>query len=381
MSAVDFDLNNKRRIGAFLLLKDKCSYHELERLHIRSCINNNNLPFIYFSSFFSHAKDVCSLSLSFLINEEISNSTGRDGVSHLLDQVIREKHYSNGIQVNGEGIRFCDFKLKLTLEETTDLLINRFDGLLGSHMLDFQVSFFSAFEFWITKLYDVYRDELSAEFEARRRKKYLKLLANYQACDEAGREKVLDDLIKLPGAYMSFPDKLNAVFKKVDQQRYRRDLTSDRALIDFLRQNRNTVHNGGVHIGRATELLHGGKCFRLETGKPAYNENYNDLIALVGELVDIYAEILRSIEGLLPTNYCEMQHDTVSLNWVSIAAEAFLQSCDSEADVHAEVALSCFADVGLSEPKARKLLEFLRELRAAPEKPFSILELLACDLG
>ncbi|TNZ83367.1 hypothetical protein, partial [Vibrio parahaemolyticus] len=122
----DFDSNNKSRIGAFLSLKDKCFYHESERLGIRFHVNNNNLPFIYFSSFFSHMRDVCDLSILFLINEEVSNSIGRKPYPKLIEEVVSEGFYSKKIMVNNDEVVFENIKIKFTLEEIRDLFVNKF---------------------------------------------------------------------------------------------------------------------------------------------------------------------------------------------------------------------------------------------------------------
>ncbi|EMN7257863.1 hypothetical protein WB876_004217 [Vibrio vulnificus] len=375
----DFDSNNKSRIGAFLSLKDKCFYHESERLGIRFHVNNNNLPFIYFSSFFSHMRDVCDLSILFLINEEVSNSIGRKPYPKLIEEVVSEGFYSKKIMVNNDEVVFENIKIKFTLEEIRDLFVNKFNGMLGSQILDFQVSAFSSFEFWVSKIYEMNKEKIESDLMKSRELKYSKLIDKYREASESDKSKILQKIIKLPGGFVSFPDKLNCIFKLVDKDKYRRNINEDKDIISFLRANRNTVHNGGVHKGKDHLLLHNNKSFVLESDKPAYNENYNDLIALIGELVDIYSEILFSLDSMTPDLYTEGQYNTRSLNLLSVACKEFVTGT-VEDEIKDELTLSFFNDIGLNHGKSQRLLQHLKDLIPTTDQEIEILTLLSCDL-
>ena len=375
----DFDSNNKSRIGAFLSLKDKCFYHESERLGIRFHINNNNLPFIYFSSFFSHMRDVCDLSILFLINEEISNGVGRKPYPKLIEEVMAEGFYSNKITVNNEVVIFDNIKVKFTLEENKELLVNKFNGMLGSQILDFQVSAFSSFEFWISKLYETHKDEFESDLINSRELKYISLIEKHQNASESDKNKILQKIIKLPGGFFSFPDKINSIFKIIDKDKYRRNINRDKEIVSYLRANRNTVHNGGVHKGKTQTLSYNSKVFKLEPDKPAYNENYNDLIALIGELVDIYSEILYSLESMTPDLYCEGQYKPRPLNLVRIASKEYASE-EIEPAIKDEIILSLFIEAGINEEKSQRLLQNLKGLSSNTEQEVGLLTLLSCDL-
>jgi hypothetical protein len=375
----DFDSKNKSRIGAFLSLKDKCFYHESERLGIRFHVNNNNLPFIYFSSFFSHMRDVCDLSILFLINEEISNSIGRKPYPKLIEEVMSEGFYRKKITVHNDEIIFDDIKIKFTLEEMNELLVKKFNGMLGSQILDFQVSAFSSFEFWISKIYEMNKGKIESGLIKSRESKYTSLIEKYIDASESDRSIILQKIIKLPGGFVSFPDKLNSIFKLIDKDKYRRNINKDKDIISFLRANRNTVHNGGIHKGKDHLLSHDNKTFVLESDKPAYNENYNDLISLIGELVDIYSEILCSLDNMTPDLYTEGQYNTRSLNLLNIACKEHIAGTE-EPEIKDELTLSFFNDMGLNHKKSQRLLQNLKDLIPHTEQEIEILTLLSCDL-
>ncbi|WP_241570002.1 hypothetical protein [Rosenbergiella collisarenosi] len=119
--------------------------------------------------------------------------------------------------------------------------------------------------------------------------------------------------MELRGSYISFPDKINSIVKIINKNEYPRNLKEDKDIIEFFRLHRNTVHNGGVHHGKKVSINYKGKSFSIEPGKPMYNESWAQSIEFIGELVDIYSNILCSISELPPEAFCYFEEDIIKL--------------------------------------------------------------------
>ena len=84
------------------------------------------------------------------------------------------------------------------------------------------------------------------------------------------------------------------------------DIKKDKEIITFLRVSRNTVHNSGIHEGGNLSLELNGKKYELIAGKPRFSHHI-DMILLHCELVDIYANILNSINDIPFDNFIKEQ--------------------------------------------------------------------------
>lgn len=282
-----FDFNIKALIGAFLELKDKCYFLEKHFLGEGFFnINNNKFDFVYIHSFYSTFRDVCDLPIFFLINEEISNSHCRDLFPDLLQSIFTH-HYTalDKLQASDKLLNY-----KHTDEELQDLLKNRFNQIEGSLMLDFDVSAFSVFENYISKLYNAFcrtHKEKNAD-ETKAKIKYL-----IDNINDDNRLDTINKIIKSQGVFTSFQDKFNAIHRI--GERYARDIKKDREIINFLSKLRNTVHNNGIHLGCDTKIKFNEKDFELKQGEPFFVTSYVESLKLIGELIEIYTAILSSI--------------------------------------------------------------------------------------
>lgn len=379
-----FDKNNKDKIASFLEVKDKCFYYEEKLLGNLFQINNNNWKFIYYHSFFSLIRDVSDLSLFFLINEEISNSIERKPYPDLIIDIITNGHYKNSITINEKKIDFNINKIKQTTDELKELLVWKYNEILGSQLLDFSTSIFSAFEFWISKLYEKYCNEIKEKMLNSRKQKYKKLIDKYNLLDENEEEKdkILIKIIKAQGIYFSFPDKLNSIFKVINKEKYTqsRNIQKDKDLIDFLRASRNTIHNTGIHIGKNLNFEFNGTIYKLLNNKPQFIQNHSDMILMYGELIDIYANILYSIEDIEIQVYIKEEQSEQDLNIFNMMINGYVLDKNNLNQEEQELVFSNFKKIIPNEDKVIKLLDFLGNMQDINENDL-LLKTLCADFN
>lgn len=357
-------MKNLMLIGTLLHLKDKCYLNEnffLGEAFFNT--NKNKFNFLYYHSFYSHFRDVCDIPLFFLINEEVSNAHERDYFPILIDQLLYQGHYKpikkhHGIEDEKRDIAH-------TSQELADLLINKYNQSLGSQLLDFHVSAFSAFEKWIDRLYSATCEDHKDNLILSRKEKIIKAIINYK---NDPSEKTLDSSVKkissIPGNFISFPDKLNGLYKKISINLYERDKKQDLDIISFLGKKRNTVHNGGIHHGNSTELIHNEVTHTLETGKPAYSEYWIDAINLLGELIEIYTEILKCLPSRKEyiTSFIDPEQNEILIEILITVLNDHLLSTEQESN-KAGVANFLMSRANLSGKQADNLLKIISKYK------------------
>lgn len=379
-----FDGNHKKILSAFITLKNKCTY--LERYAFRDLyiINKNRFEFVYANTFYSHMRDVCDLSIVFMINEEISNATGRNLCGDLLCELLTEKQLTRKIGFNSASHVVDKDDFKGTLSDIQQLMRFRINHMVGSHMHDFSISAFSAFENWISMLYSSFSLEFEKYYYESKLKKTKRLLECYAtAKDQEAKDKIIGRMMKLPGSYVSFPDKLNAVLKKLKPNTYPRNLDEDKRIIEFLRIHRNTVHNGGIHHGKPTSINYHGVDFTLETGKPLYNHSWSESIELTGELIDIYTNIVTSIEPLVLNSYCYFQEDPIAVMALQQVVSDFRHSYKSDPKATNAVIINFLkVKMKMTDEAANHFMSYLDDMynNTPPEQDIYLSELLTKDL-
>lgn len=293
-ASIKFDSKIKTLIGGLLELQDEC-YHQ-ENFFLGESffnINKNKLGFIYYHSFYSLFRDICSTPLYFLINEEVSNAHGRDYFPVLLNEIINEGHYTVKKKHHSYN---QNIDLQHTYEELSHLLINNYNELFGSQMLDFQISSYSAFENWITKLYNSLCPDHKTEIIEKRKAAIKNLLKTYNSNpSDIELDKTVTNLFEIKGDFISFPDRVNEIYKKIDHSLYKRTINKDKDIILFIGKIRNTVHNSGIHNGKNSSINVNGHTHNLEKGKPYKSPSWIETLKLTKELILIYTELLKSI--------------------------------------------------------------------------------------
>jgi len=335
-----FDKNNCEKIAELLKLKDKCfKYEKLIFGEDIYNINKNNWSFIYYHNFFSTIRDIVDVSLMFLINEEISNSIQRDSIFELIDEI--SNNYYN-----------FDHK-----DDLKDLFVNRFNEILNSQLFDFQVSIFSTFEYYISKLVD--EDEINSEIVKSRRDKYKNLIKKYNDVEnEEEKDRSLNKIINLPGSFISFVDKINFIFKKIDVNKYKREIKRDKELIDFIRILRNNIHNIGVYNGKDKIFKFNNIEYKLENGKTFYVPQHSEMIRMYGELIDIYAFIVLSIK-IDGSVLIDLEIDIEASNiFKTIILDIYL----SKDKIHYELTINNLDKIIRNKEKSIRIFNFLMEL-------------------
>ncbi|KHL70974.1 hypothetical protein SF06_03840 [Pseudomonas flexibilis] len=374
-----FDENHKKIIAAFMALKNKAILLEKHTLRGIYQINKNRLPFIELRNYYANLRDVCDLPIVFMMNEELSNTAARHLCGELLVEMLEERHLTPGVQVDGKPVALVHEDFEATLSDIRALFSDRINGMVGSLMLDFTVSAFSCFEHWITKLYDGYAEKLEAAYEQGRRDKVVKLLERYgEAKSDEERSKRLNGILNVRGPYRSFPDKINALYKMVDKQRYGRDINHDKDIIRFLGACRNTVHNSGLHLKDPLQITCNGITYFLEAHRPWYSASYPQSIALLGELADIYSHLIRSLDDWP----WEAVSEEITLQPHMMLFEIAVQlACEFDGEVALEYAL--IEDLEVGEVQAANIVKKLAEIKADTSRDpeaFCIYEILTGDL-
>lgn len=288
----EFDENNCALMGGFLTLKEKCFF--FEKYFLGEGFFNTNLNkfnFIYYRSFYSDFRDVCDLPLFFLINEEISNAHGRDHLQKLIKQVFKSKSFTAYSQDENKQQREDH-----QYNDIIELVKYRYNGIVGSAMLDFTVSSFSVFDRWINVLYEKACCEHKDRIIKSRIKKVSAHLEKYkQSSAEHSAEEISKKILSIPGNFISLPDKVSGIYKLIDKKSYAGDFRKDIDIINFLSRKRNTVHNLGEHRGQNQTITVDGIDHELWTGKPAHSASWLNSLELIGHLIKIYTNLLSSI--------------------------------------------------------------------------------------
>lgn len=365
-----FDTNQCNLLRGFFSLKEKCFFWEKNFLGEGFyTTNQNKYNFIFYHSFYSSFRDVIDLQIFFLANEELSNITGRCGFDELWNQVFEddvEKYYLN-------ESHYIDMK---------DLFIWRYNPILGSLMLDFLVSAFSAFENWISRLFDKICDKQREIMNNSRKEKVEKFIKdtfkNKKDDDTHLSNEEMDTLISkinsIPKCdYFSFPDKLECIYKVIDKENYKRNWNEDKNLVNFLAARRNTVHNQGIHKSKNKELRFKDKIYTLEQGKPYKVEKYTDDLSLISELIDIYTELLRSVPEDIRlnniTSFIEYNIDDLSIEILAKICSDIINISDENSELTNLIKRNLTEKFSLSEIQVERFILFLKK---SGKKEFSL---------
>lgn len=236
-------------------------------------------------SFLGTSCAAISQFLYMLIKDELSEATANFALPYLCENLATGKYRID----YDDSIKFI-----------TRLLKDDFNSILAPSFLDTYVSVWSCFESAIISITAKYEDSMLDEISESNFKKYKKLtekvLSGILSPDKIApvlKEKKAE-IIKQTPIYISFPDRINYLFKQMKDE-YKRDVNQDKNTLLFLGALRNTVHNNARHIKNDMEISVRGKSFCLKKGEVVYFESYIDVVVLFEELFDIYCEILRYV--------------------------------------------------------------------------------------
>lgn len=285
MNSVSFDENNMKRIKALMKVKG----HALS-------LNIGNI-----NSFFSHFSNVVDIPLSYIINDEISNSLHRGPIKQLLEEC-----------------HTCEDKeITTSVADMQDLFVNRADFLIGSLLLDFNVNAFSAFERWMCSAYDFIKPKYPSSNQKKKKlinyiKKYNLATNNqemneitnnpFESESESESEIILSKIMNNCSNYVSSMEKIKFVLKKVSEnyEPYK-SLKQDIELIDFFSKVRNTVHTGGFNLTNSNySIIVSGEEHTLNSGEGFKSKSHADSILLWLKIIQTYTYVYVFINESFP---------------------------------------------------------------------------------
>jgi len=302
MDSIYFDENNMARIKALMKVKGHAlSYN----------IGNIN-------SYFSHFSNVVDIPLSYIINDEISNSLHRGPITQLLTECLACQ----------------DDEISTSVMDMKDLFVNRADFLVGSLLLDFNVNAFSTFERWMCSAYDFIKPKYqSSNTKKKKLIKYIKkynLTVSMEVNDETKtnpveneatndhveneRNLILSKIMNECSNYESSMEKIKFVLKKV-AEKYEPYKTrkQDLELIEFLSKVRNTVHTGGFNLTNNNySITISDEVYTLNSGEGFKSKNHAQSIILWNKIIDIYTYVYVFINE----NFPQKSYDGILYNVV-----------------------------------------------------------------
>ena len=280
-----FDEIHATFIHSLVRLIGKCSLLHKEALGRITKNSNDNLGDA--ATFYSNMSDAVSCMVVYLLNEEISNMSGRFAAQDILVNASADHYLHATDEIERRYIT-------LAQQEIHDIFVNKINSITGSYFVDFTVSTFSAFEKWMCKIYPTLREKIPSK--ETKKKKLISLIEKFhKEKDEKKREKVLHDIMDKCGSHVSSAEMIDFVISAA-KENYERNVDSDKNIVRFYGARRNTIHNFGVHRRESLKpITLKGKVLSLEEGHGAFTEDYRAIVDHCEELVDIYTAVVESL--------------------------------------------------------------------------------------
>lgn len=275
-----FDRYQKDRILNLMLLKTNC----IERDNaLRNAYSFHGVA----SSFFTAIVGAADCLLFAQINEEATACLENGGpIGELLASVVEDARCS-GIPL--ERIQFA-------LEDMQSLFRDRGAYVHGSTYLDFIVTTYSAFEFYMAKIYDAIR--LKHPSSGSKLKKLKKVIKKYNEAAEKDKDKILEDIAKINN-YVSGREKIEFILSKLPE-RSQGDRVRDLLAVQFYSNTRNSIHNLGISGSQVnSQCSLGERKLAHNVGEPLFTEDRSDIVRLCQELVNIYAYVVEENKGFV----------------------------------------------------------------------------------
>jgi len=273
-----FDKNNKERIYNLLVLKGEALLKG-NTLRLKQGIKDGEEC----SNFFTAISDQIDIIIIYFINDEISASLHERGpLIKLLDELIIEHSKNEDLE-----------KLKISKNDLPNLFSNKTDFVIGSSFLDFKVNTFSAFELYVSDIYEelILKNPRSNKKE----QKLIKLIEKYAKAECDDKKSSLLKQIKNISFYISSSEKIDYVLSRCKGMEVQ--INEIREFVSFYRNQRNTVHNLGINKGKSQSVTVDGIEINMEKNKPSYTSSHNSAIFACRKLMNIYEKMLISVTG------------------------------------------------------------------------------------
>ncbi|MBX8498120.1 hypothetical protein [Pseudomonas cichorii] len=275
----ELDENQLDRIAHLLLLKGSCLEHQ-EHLQKKYSLDNG----MRYTSFFLGISDEADALIYSFVNDEATSCFVERGPTEKIFDSILERN-----------LKREDFPtLWRANEDYHSATYSYRDRYIGRCYLDFTIGSYSAFEFWMSKIYVALREK-GPQLPSKRKIKLKELIEQYNGnTDEAVREQLLEKMGKVGGG-QSGAGEIDFVFSKIKSYT-RPSLKDDREFIRGYAALRNTVHNMGVSKAPTDHELKGENFhITLPSGLPSYKLDHSDSARICAELAKIYAAVIYSL--------------------------------------------------------------------------------------
>ncbi|MEN3979061.1 hypothetical protein [Acinetobacter sp. CWB-B33] len=303
-----FDKNQKDRIKNFIKLNGICIFHH-NFLSQSIGLNEGESG----KSFFSALVDISNVALTWHIFDEISASLENRGpLKELIEEVKSNVFNDENFNMDLEwpyALAFKDLEYR-----TFDPELMYTDFINSSLFQDFIVGTYSAFEHWMTKIYD-HINNVSSVIDSRKMK-VTKIISNkknkikdeeekavIERWLEEVQDQISDEIIKKFGNYVSASEKIDKVLstarnKFKDKFQNNKDgidqiEQTDIDLVKFYAAQRNSIHNLGKHSKSLNISFYGVK---INADEPSYFENKSDHINLCLDLAMIFIKVITILE-------------------------------------------------------------------------------------
>jgi hypothetical protein len=223
--------------------------------------------------------------LYYIVKEEIAQSMRNQSLQVLIEHMSTKKEN-----------KYNDLKCTLLRDDIGRLSSKEFDGIFISFLYDFTINVWSDFENGISELCKSFEEEIKNESDNSNFKKQINFWKKNLKDEEILKmlEENKENYIKKFPKYISFFDKVNFIFKRIEKN-YSRIIKDDREILLFYSTLRNTIHNGGINRKETKKIEIKGKKIIIEKDKPAFYENYFDVLILIEEIIDIFIEIFEKL--------------------------------------------------------------------------------------
>lgn len=272
----EFDINNKVRIYNLMVLQGEALMRAQFMAHAMGikpgepCIN-----------FYSSIANQIDPLLVYFINDEITAALSERGLLiELRDELIKENYKEE------------DFKrLEYAKKDLQNLFRNRTNFVIGSSLLDFTIGTYSAFEMHIS---DIYEDLIQKKPRSDKKEKQLiNLIAEYHTAKSHDVQKEIIDKIKKLNFYLSGSEKIIYTLSQCSFDKATRNEWLD--FINHYREQRNTIHNLGIHKGKSKSLSVNGIDIILDNNKPSTTPDFNSTFFACQKLMKMYEVIVCDI--------------------------------------------------------------------------------------
>jgi len=271
--AREFGSIEKDRILNLMILKSRCLRQDDA---LRMELEFQGMAMSFFGAIVG-AVDCLMFSL---INDEANDCLeDRGPVKDLLASIVHDAAASE----------FGPGQIQAAVDDMAALFRERTNFVVGSAYLDFVVSTFSAFEMFMSKVYEPLRARTPRSDG--RLTRLEKMIAEYNAASDEKKKSVLSRMSKeVPSDYVSGREKIEFVLSKQPKDW---DRSKSLNTVAFYANSRNSIHS----LGRSK----GGKDFRYDAGgldlihgagAGLSTNDRSDIVRLCGELVDIYRDVV-----------------------------------------------------------------------------------------